>query len=175
MLTEKEIQNCTSVLEDAQDKFVLCIGHRSRCTNQSTSIKSMEKKIQKLCIKSKGDDIRGIQVMDFKMKFNPINARESTIDYYGKRGISWHGFCLIYYMYDENTKEATKYCAYLDQILSDWNKQDMYCVLSLKLDSNKSIMIFHLLNPSYCNQTMYNVMISSSYCWNQYIQSTVLS
>ncbi len=119
------------MLEDAQDKFVLYMGHQSQCTNQSTSIKSIEKKIQKLCVKSKGDDIRGILVIDFKMKFNPINTRESTIDHYGKRGISWHGFCLIYYMYDENMKEATKYCTYLDQILSDGNKQDTYCVLSL--------------------------------------------
>ena len=69
--------------------------------------------------------------MDFKMNFNPINVRESTIDHYGKRGISWHGFYLIYYMYDENTKDATKYCAYLVQILSNGNEQDIYCVLSL--------------------------------------------
>ena len=73
----------------------------------------------------------GLLVMDFKMKFNPMNARESTLDHYGKRGISWHGFCIIYYLYDENSKDATRYCAYLDQILSDRNKQDTYCVISL--------------------------------------------
>ena len=35
------------------------------------------------------------------------------------------------YMYDNEVEEAVRYCTYLDQILSDGNKQDMYCVLSL--------------------------------------------
>ena len=70
-------------------------------------------------------------MIDFKMKFNPISACETTVNHYGKRGISWHSFCLIYYMYDNEVKEAVRYCTYLDQTLSDGNKQDICCVLSL--------------------------------------------
>ena len=69
--------------------------------------------------------------MHLKMKFNPINARESTLDYYGKRVINWHDFCSIYYMYDDENKDVIRYFAYIDQILSNGNNQGTYCVLSL--------------------------------------------
>ena len=100
------------------------MGHKARCKNQSEYIKQVENDMKKVCIDSRGEDIRGLLVMDFKIKFNPISARESTIEHYGKRGISWHGFCLIYYLYDNESKEPIRYSTYLDQILSDGNKQD---------------------------------------------------
>ena len=69
--------------------------------------------------------------MDFNMKLNSIFSRESTTDYYGKRGISWHSFYAIYYLFDETLNDAMMHCPYLDRILSDRNKQETYCVLSL--------------------------------------------
>ena len=39
--------------------------------------------------------------------------------------------CLIYYLYDNKSKEPIRYRTYLDQILSDGNKQDAHCVVSL--------------------------------------------
>ena len=125
------ISDCLTVLDDALDRFVIYMGHKARCKNQSEYIKQVEDDMKKVCIDSKGEDTRGLLVMDFKMKFNPISARESTIEHYGKRGISWHGFCLIYYLYDNETKEPIRYSTYLDQILSDGNKQDAHCVVSL--------------------------------------------
>ena len=107
------------------------MGHKTRYTNQNESIKKIEDDMKKVCIQSNGKNVKGLLVMDFKMKFNPLDARESTINHYGKRGISWHDFCIIYYLYDNETKNAIRYCAYLDQIISDGNKQDIYCVLSL--------------------------------------------
>ena len=107
------------------------MGHWSRFINQTKSIKTIEHNFKNICIESKGSDIRGLLVMNFKMKFNPMNARESTLDHYRKRGISWHGFCIIYYLYNDNSKDATRCCAYLDQILSNGNKQDIYCDISL--------------------------------------------
>ena len=77
---------------------------------------------------------------DFKMKFEPMSSRETTLDHYGKRGISWHGFCLIFYLSStsftdgDNTKdveEAVRYTVYLNQLLSDSNKQDSLSVFSL--------------------------------------------
>ena len=74
------------------------------------------------------------------MKFEPMSSRETTLDHYGKRGISWHGFCLIFYLSctsftdGDNTKdveEAVRYTVYLNQLLSDSNKQDSLSVFSL--------------------------------------------
>ena len=42
---------------------------------------------------------------DYKMKFEPISTRETTLDHYGKRGISWHGFCLQFYLKHNITRE----------------------------------------------------------------------
>ena len=99
------INDCLNELDDALDMFVIYMGHNARCKNQSEYIKKVENHMKKVCIDSKGEDIRGLQVMDFKMKFNPITARESSIEHYGEQGISWHGFCLIYYLYDNETKK----------------------------------------------------------------------
>ena len=41
------------------------------------------------------------------------------------------GFCLIYYLYDNESKEPIRCSTYLDQILSDGNKQDADWVMSL--------------------------------------------
>ena len=119
------------------------MGHKAQCKNQSEYIKQVENDMKKVCIDSRGEDIRGLLVMDFKIKFNPISARESTIEHYGKRGISWHGFCLIYYLYDNESKEPIRYSTYLDQILSGGNKQDAHCVVSL-LEAALDQIIHHL-------------------------------
>ena len=86
----------------------------------------------------KNTGITAIMIGDFKMKFEPLSSRECTLDHYGKRGISWHGFCLIFFLqqsvennYGSVSKEPIKYTVYLNQILSDSNKQDSLSVLSL--------------------------------------------
>ncbi len=75
---------------------------------------------------------------DYKMKFEPMSQRETTLDHYGKRGISWHGFCLQFYLLKceksddgEDAKVTSKYTVYLDQVVSDGNKQDALSVYSL--------------------------------------------
>ena len=67
-----------------------------------------------------------------------MSQRETTLDHYGKRGISWHGFCLQFYLLQsEKTNDGheikvpMKYTVYLDQIVSDGNKQDSLSVYSL--------------------------------------------
>ena len=130
-LDEQKIEEALTVLDDSIDRFRIYMGHKARCSNQSQSIRNIEEDLKDKCSKSKGDKVEALLIMDFKMKFNPMSSRESTIDHYGKRGISWHGFCLIYYLYDEVEDKPVRYCNYLDQILSDGNKQDAYCVMSL--------------------------------------------
>ena len=72
------------------------------------------------------------------MKFEPLSATETTLDYFGKRGISWHGFCLIFYLCQsvrddtgKETQEPFWYTVYLNQLISDSNKQDSLSVFAL--------------------------------------------
>ena len=44
----------------------------------------------KKCADSNGKDVITMIIADYKMKFEPISARETTLDHYGKRGISWY-------------------------------------------------------------------------------------
>ena len=83
----------------------------------------------KKCADSNGKNIIAMIIVDYKMKFEPISARETTLDHYGKRGISWHGFCVQFYLLEEREDESgtiskvpTLYTIYIDQIISDENK-----------------------------------------------------
>ena len=105
-LNSAQVNDALKVLDDALERFVIYMGHKARCTNQNESIKKIEDDMKKVCIESNRKNVKGLLVMDFKMKFNPLDARESTINHYGKRGISWHSFCIIYYLYDNETKNA---------------------------------------------------------------------
>ena len=81
-------------------------------------------------------------IMDFKMKFESKSSRETTVENYGKRGISWHGFAVIFYLLDSNG-EPFKNIIYLDQILSDDNSQDALTVVGL-LEITVSTLISEL-------------------------------
>ncbi len=83
------MNNVLSVLDDALDFFLIYMYHKALYSNQTSSIKRFEEDIKERCIESKGDDVRGILVKDFKMKFNLISAREITSDHYGKSGTSF--------------------------------------------------------------------------------------
>ena len=129
------IQDAITVCKDTETKLHLYMGHKMRCKNQQISIANIEKTMIQRLMDSDGLDILSLVVADFKMKFEPQSSRETTLDHYGKRGIGWHGVHVMYYrleQVDDNTeKEAVKYSIYLDQILSDGNKQDSMCVFAL--------------------------------------------
>ena len=67
--------------------------------------------------------------MDFKMKFEEKHFRESTQLYFGKRGIGWHGCMLIFFIWQNEAPIC--HTIFIDQILSDKNKQDGLTILSL--------------------------------------------
>ena len=132
------IDDAIKVIDECQNKFRLFMGHRARCTNQNKAINSIENKMKTSCMDRKIKGVTAIMIGDFKMKFEPISSRETTVDHYGRRGLSWHGFCLIFYLRqittdkDGNVKEEpVKYTVYLNQLLSDSNKQDSLSVFSL--------------------------------------------
>ena len=44
-----------------------------------------------------------MSIIDFKMKFETMSVRDSTLEHYGQRGIGWHGCALIYHLYKVKT------------------------------------------------------------------------
>ena len=53
-----------------------------------------------------GKLVQTIMIADFKMKFEPILSRETTLSHYGKRGIGWHGVNLMYYRLEEHVNDG---------------------------------------------------------------------
>ena len=47
-------------------------------------------------------------VMDYKMKYVSKYYRQKSVEHFGKRGISWHGYLIICFRYDPVTKTAIK-------------------------------------------------------------------
>ena len=114
------------------------MAHKVRCSNQNNAIEEIHQKMKQDCINSNGKDVVALMIGDYKMKFEPMSQRETTLDHYGNRGISWHWFCLQFYLLQsEKTNDGheinvpMKYTVYLDQIVSDGNKQDSLSVYSL--------------------------------------------
>ena len=64
------------------------------------------------------------------MKYGMKSTRETTIEHFGKRGIGWHGFAVLYYQLDDEGNPIRN-IVYLDQILDDTNKQDGVAVVAL--------------------------------------------
>ena len=84
-------QDAIKVIDKYKRTFQLFMGHRVRCTNQNKAISSIEQKLERDCMDATKKSISAIIIGDFKMKFDPLSARETTLDYFGKKGISWHG------------------------------------------------------------------------------------
>ena len=130
IISESVRNDAISVIDGIKDKFRLFLAHQARCQCQSVAISLLEDDIKELCVQSKGKQIKALIIMDFKMKFESKSSRETTVEHYGKRGIGWHGFAVIFYLLDTNG-EPYKNIIYLDQILSDDNSQDALTVVAL--------------------------------------------
>ena len=139
-------EDAVQVINDTSEKFKLYMAHVCRCTCQSQSLRNIEEGLKRDCLRNKGRNTKAIMIIDFKMKFETMSVRESSLEHYGKRGIGWHGCALIYYLYkiktdDDNNivynasgceiYEARKHIVYIDQILESSNKQDGIMVISL--------------------------------------------
>lgn len=76
-------------------------------------------------------------VTDFKMKYTPTRYRETSQQHFGKRGMSWNGFMVLYhpsaecnlrYTVDNDSNEFEHF--YIDAISVGDATQDYYMVLS---------------------------------------------
>ena len=134
----EQISYATSVIKECQRKFRLYMTHKVRCTNQNYVIDEIHQKMKNTCIDSNGKNIVALMIGDYKIKFEPMLQCETTLDHYGKIGFSWHEFCLQFYLLTsektdegEDVKVTSKYTVYLDQVVSNGNKQDALAVYSL--------------------------------------------
>ncbi len=100
------------------------MAHKARNSNQNRAIEKIHENMKESCVKLKGKNVIATMIGDFKMKFEPLSALETTLDHYRKRGISFHGFCVEFYLLQEKEQEdglfraePTKYTIYVDQIL----------------------------------------------------------
>ena len=139
-------EDAKKVIHDISVKFSLYMAHVCRCKCQNLYISGIDDRHQRICSYSKGSIIDGTLILDFKMKFEAMSMRESTIEHFGKRGIGWHGCALVFYQYedildndgskqlDENGKPKkgpVRKIVYIDQIIEDNNRQDGLAVLGL--------------------------------------------
>jgi hypothetical protein len=85
------------------------------------------------------EENQGDIVMDIKIKFEVMYYREKTTDFYGKKGLSWHGV-MVYSRYTSDQIQAhakvsdtplqLHHLFYYDQISFDDSTQDNGAVMS---------------------------------------------
>ena len=108
------------------------MGHRISVSNQKINIQEIFNKMKKTC-ESTGSCQEAVVVIDYKMKMQPIYYRETTLEHYGKRGMSWHGAMLQFYSLEQSdgSKTARLNKIYFDHISENGNKQDKASVFSM--------------------------------------------
>lgn len=127
---EDQRDDALTVISSIREKFKLFLSHQARCKCQSIAIDEAEEDIKRKCVESKGKIINALIIIDFKMKYEMKSTRETTVEHFGKRGIGWHGFAIIFYLLD-NEGAPYKNIVYLDQILSETNMQNALTVVGL--------------------------------------------
>ena len=75
---------------------------------QNKAISNIEQKLKEKCLDKRNRGVTAIMIGDFKMKFEPMSSRETTLDHYSKRGISWYGFCLMFYLSHSSVDDDIK-------------------------------------------------------------------
>lgn len=132
--------DATRVVKDCAAKLKLYQGHRVRVAHQQKVLSGLMKEMEDRCIEKKGSD-EAMVVIDWKMKWLARYHRETTLQHFAKRGVSWHGACIHYFEYSERKvgegaqeqviKEAVRMTVYVDQIMEDGNKQNAVTVAAM--------------------------------------------
>lgn len=106
--------------------------HIMRVIIQNLNLQQYKEELEELCHMEKNSiPLHLWLVIDFKMKWEEMYLKETTVQNYGKQGSSWHGNHAHAYIWDEKTQQPVKIVIKLDQILDGWNKQDGMMVLAL--------------------------------------------
>ena len=103
--------------------------HRVHCTNQNIALDDIHSRMKREYMDDSNKKVTALMIGDYKMKFQPIFTRETTLGHFGKRCISWHGFCLQFYLKHNITREdgtereePIKYTTYMNEIVNDGNQ-----------------------------------------------------
>ena len=134
--------DAVTVISGIEEQFKLFLSHQARCKCQLVAIDETEEDIQQMCIDSRGKIINALIIIAFKMKYEMKSTRETTVDHFGKRGIRWHRFTIIFYRLN-NEGAPYKNIVYLDQILSGTNIQNALTIVAL-LDTGITTIISEL-------------------------------
>ena len=118
------------VLTWCREKVHLYMGHRVRVLNQQIAIREAIEGMEHRCEENKVSNEAHV-ILDYKMKFDAMYFREKTTEHYGKRGISWHGAMILFFIYDQTLRKAVKQTIYFDDVSFGENKQDAPAVISL--------------------------------------------
>jgi hypothetical protein len=128
----KRINDALEFVKESHHRMRLYQAHTLRVVNQQKALEGYRQELYKLCAKEKNTEARLLYiVIDFKMKWEAMYQREKTTDHFGKRGISWHGNRIEYFIWNKIEEKVEPGILKLDQILSGVNKQDMMTVLAL--------------------------------------------
>ena len=112
--------------------------HQDWCKKEMKAIGGIEQKLKQECINRRKKALRAIMIGGSNLKGESISSRETSLDHYGKRGISLNRLCLIFYIYksvinntDETVNIPVRYIVYLNRLLSGSNKQDSLSIFLL--------------------------------------------
>lgn len=131
------IDDAMKAIQDIRKKFIEYMKHMQRIRAQQIAIDNRLKKLRQECIDTGGKGKMAHLIADYKMKYEPTQQIEPTIDHYSKRGLGWHGFLLIYYVLREETQDdgsiamvPKRINVYYDQIMKEGTPQDAAAVVS---------------------------------------------
>ena len=75
------------------------------------------------------------------MKFEPISARETSLEHYSKRVIGWHGIHILYYrlqeVVDDDRKSKKEYIKHYLMLVDK-----IWCVLSHLIVALRQISVY---------------------------------
>eukprot|EP01045_Picozoa_sp_COSAG04_P016779 COSAG04_NODE_1432_length_6795_cov_3.370221_4_plen_1114_part_00 len=107
-----------NLIDESVEKLTVFMGHAVRANVQQTAVKEAYDAL-------KSDPSKCIILGDYKQKLLPSQHRESSVEHYGKRGISYHSFLCAYMEGDEMKLR------YFDTVVEGDATQDIGMTLSI--------------------------------------------
>ena len=120
---KKEVPGQHQLIDESVHKLKIFLGHALRTNVQQQAIAKAHSELRE-------NPTKCIMLADYKMKIEPSQRRESTVEHYGKRGISYHGIC-VYYMHKRADGKLEPTIRYIDTVVEGDASQDIGAALSI--------------------------------------------
>ena len=128
---EAYVTDALKVINQCKLKFALYMAHKQRVAQQQGEIREIDGRMRSEVEDNQTSGTIIVIIIDWKMKFENIAKQDSTIDHYGKRGMSWHGCFAYFYQWNKEEKRVEKVVIKIDQILDTDALQNGDAVLSM--------------------------------------------